>query len=118
MNRSVLNKVLTGFAVLAALVFEFFAVNVVFSSIDQGWAYGPLDLAWTGILLVSPLAVLSGLYFTRRSPLSGGALAAGAAVPMGALWFWFPPFWGLGLAVAAIAVMRARRFARQEQTVS
>ena len=112
MNSSAVREFLTGVAVLTTSLFEFFAVAAVVNSIRQGWIEGPFDLAWIGgMALASPLVVLYALYVTRRSPVSGGLLAVCGAIPMGAIFYWFPPFWGLAFLVAAIAVTRAQRFA-------
>lgn len=105
-------KGLTAFAVLAALTFEVFATLMIGQSIGEGWIDGPLDLVLTITAVVSPVIVLAGLYLTRRSPLMGGALAVGGAVPMAGVFFWFPPFWVLAGAVAAIGFFRARRFTK------
>ena len=117
MRRPLINKIATAFAVIATLVFEFFAVMVLVSGIRDGWINGPLDMGWIAVALFSPVIALYGLYLSWRWPFLGGALAVGAAVPMGAMFYWFPPFWGLALIVAAIAVTRARRFARVSPAV-
>lgn len=111
MTASKIQSVVTGAAIIATLVFESFAVMTAVHMLIEGWIDSPLELAWIVTLLASPLVVLYGIYVSRQSPLLGGVVAVCAAVPMGALWFWFPPVWALGFAVALIGGLRARRLA-------
>ena len=116
MDRSMILKIVTVIAVLVTLAFEFFAVGLLISGISD--IEGPTELAWVSVIVVSPLVVLSGLFLSRRSPLLGGVLVVSAAVPMGVLWFWFPPFWAAGIAVAAIGAFRARRIAGESRAMA
>ena len=62
--------------------------------------------------IASPFVALAGLYLSRRSPVLGETLVVAGAIPIGAIYFWFPSFWALGLTVAIIRTARAQRVAR------
>ena len=113
MRRLVTQRNLTGLAVAASLFFVVIATMLVVNSISEGWLDGYGDAAMAITAMASPIIVLAGLYLSRRSPVLGGTLVVAGAIPMGAIYFWFPPFWALGLAVAVIGAARARRFAKR-----
>ncbi len=103
---------MTGLAIVTSLFFTVIATMLVVSSISEGWldSYGDAAMAITA--MASPIITLTGLYLSRRSPVVGGILVVAGAITMGAVYFWFPPFWALGLAVAIIGATRARRFTK------
>ncbi len=102
----------TGLAVATSLFFVAIATMLVANSISEGWLDGYGDAAMAITALTSPIMALAGLYLSRRSPVRGGILVVAGAIPMGAVYFWFPPFWAMGLVVAIIGAARARRFAK------
>ena len=112
MRRLVTQRNLTGLAVVMSLFFVAIATMLVANSISDGWldTYGDVAMVITAV--ASPMMALAGLYISGRSPGRGGILVVAGAIPMGAVYFWFPPFWAMGLAVAIIGAARARRFAR------
>ena len=113
--RKLLNeRNLTGFAVATSLFFLATAAMLVTNGFTEGWLDELGGGAMAVVTTISPLIALVGLYITRHSPRAGGALVAAGAISMGAIYFWFPPFWVLGLVVAVIGATRARRIARQE----
>ena len=118
MRTLVTQRNLTGLAVVTSLFFVAIATMLVVNSITEGWLddYGDAAMAITAV--ASPIAALAGLCLSRRSPVLGGILVVAGAIPMGAIYFWFPPFWVLGLAVAIIGAARARRFARRGLAVA
>ncbi len=97
---------------MTSLFFVAIATMLVVNSISEGWLDGFGDAAMAITAVASPIIALAGLYVSRRSPVRGGILVVAGAIPMGAIYFWFPPFWAMGLAVAIIGAARARRFAR------
>ncbi len=113
MRRVVAQRNLTGLAVVTSLFFITIATMLVVNSISEGWLDGYGDAAMAITAMASPIVTLAGLYVSRRSPLRGGILVVAGAIPMGAIYFWFPPFWAMGLAVAIIGAARARRFAKR-----
>ena len=118
MRRLVTQRNLTGLAVVASLFFAAIATMLVVNSISEGWLDGYGDAAMAVTAVASPIVTLAGLYLSRRSPVRGGILVVAGAIPMGAIYFWFPPFWATGLVVAIIGVARARRFARRGLTAA
>ena len=110
MRRLVTQRNLTGIAIVTSLFFVANAMGLVSDISGESWDYGDAAMAVT--VAVTPIIALAGLYLSRRSPVLGGIIVVVGAIPMGAIYFWFPPFWALGLAVAIIGALRARRFAR------
>ena len=112
--RELLNeRNLTGFAVATSLFFLATAAMLVTNGIAEGWVNELGGGAMAIVATAGPLMALVGLHITRRSPGPGGALVVAGAISMGAIYFWFPPFWVLGLVVAAIGATRARRIGKQ-----
>ncbi len=111
MRRLLNERNLTGFAIVTSLFFVVNATGLVLGTSGEGWDYGDAAMAITA--MSGPVVALVGLYLTGRLPGVGGALVVAGAISMGAIYFWFPPFWVLGLVVAAIGAIRARRIARQ-----
>ncbi len=113
MRRLVTQRNLTGLAIVTSLFFAAIATMLVVNSITEGWldSYGDAAMAITAI--ASPIIALAGLCLSRRAPVRGGILVVAGAIPMGAVYFWFPPFWAMGLVVAIIGAARARRFAKR-----
>ena len=112
MRRLATQRNLTGLAVVTSLFFTVIAMMLVVSSSREGWLDSYGDAAMGITAMASPIITLTGLYLSRRLPGVGGTLVVAGAIPMGAIYFWFPPFWALGLAVAIIGAIRARRFAQ------
>ncbi len=113
MRRLATQRHLTGLAVVTALFFTVIATMLVVNSITEGWLDGYGDAAMAVTAMASPILALTGLYLSRRWPVRGGVLVVAGAIPMGAVYFWFPPFWAMGLAVAIIGATRARNFAKR-----
>ena len=112
MRRLVTQRNLTGLAIVTSLFFAAIATMLVANSISEGWLDGYGDAAMAITAVASPIITLAGLYLSRRSPVRGGILVVAGAIPMGAIYFWFPPFWAMGLVVAIIGAARARRFTK------
>ena len=117
MRRFVTQRNLTVFAVVTSLFFVAIATMLV-NSISEGSLDDFGDAAMAITAVASPFMALAGLYVSRRSPVLGGILVVAGAIPMGAIYFWFPPFWALGLAVAIIGAARARGFAKRGLAVA
>ena len=106
MNASKRQKILTTAAVLLTIFFLASGAAIIGTGTAEGW------FEWYEVyVLVGPSIVLAGLYLSRRSPVMGGVFVVSGASLMGATYYWFPPYWALAFAVAAIGVIRVRRFA-------
>lgn len=85
-------------------------------NVDTGGASMRIGVGVT--LIVSGLALSSGLWMSRRSGKSGGSLIAAGAVPAAVCFWWTGVVPAVALPVAAFGILRARRQGRIRMEVS
>ena len=107
------SKVTRG-AVLLTVVFAIFTTMLAIQRILNGWFAdeGLTDALRNSIFAASPVLTAAGLFVTNRTPVIGGILVTVGAAGMTLALYWAPPLWALGLAIAVLGVVRARRAMR------
>lgn len=117
MNSSRVSKVLLGVAIVLTLV------PLLYAGISQD----PDEVSpvvggvfpWIGLISIATVMVLSGLFISgRRWPVAGGVLVVLGAILMGLEMLWFAPAWPVVLIVAAIGIIRARKFGQAQRLPS
>ena len=107
------SKVTRG-AVLSTVVFAIFTTMLATTRILNGWFAdeGLADALRNSAFTASPALTAAGLLVTNRRPVLGGILVVVGAAGMVLALYWAPPLWPLGLAIAVLGIVRARRAMR------
>ena len=101
-------------AVLSTVAFAIFTTVLATSRILNGWFAdeGLADGLRNSVFAATPALTAVGLLVTNRRPVLGGILVVAGAAGMVLALYWAPPLWALGLTIAVLGIVRARRAMR------